>query len=82
MSQDVSIETKRRIVIFINDQRVVAPAEEMTGQELMVIGKIPEGNHLFLEVNGPGDDRQIQPDEPVQLRSGMRFYDVPVGNLG
>jgi len=41
-----------------------------------------EGNQLFLEVPGPGDDRPIGLDETVTLRSGMRFYDVPVGNFG
>jgi hypothetical protein len=71
-----------QINIFINNTHYRAPKPVMTGQEIAILGGVPAGNQLFLEVPGPGDDRPIGPDEPVELRSGMRFYDVPVGNLG
>jgi hypothetical protein len=74
--------TRRNINIVINDQHFRAPEPTVTGRELLGLGGIPEGNHLFLEVPGPGDDQPVGLDEPVELRSGMRFYDVPVGNFG
>jgi hypothetical protein len=54
----------------------------MTGAELLSLAGLPADNQLFLEVPGPGDDRPIRPDEPVKLRPGMKFYDVPVGTFG
>lgn len=74
--------TRRNINIVINDQHFRAPEPNMTGRELLGLGGIPEGNQLFLEVPGPGDDQPVGLDEPIELRSGMRFYDVPVGNFG
>jgi hypothetical protein len=74
--------TGRILMIFINDEQYQAPDREMTGRELFALGGIPEGNHLFLDVPGPGDDRQIGLDDDVRLRPKMRFYDVPVGNFG
>jgi len=72
----------RNINIVINDQHFRAPEPTMTGRDLLGLGGIPDGNQLFLEVPGPGDDQPIGLDEPIKLRSGMRFYDVPVGNFG
>lgn len=74
--------TERGVLIVINEVEYTAPRREMTGRELMTLAGIPEGNHLFLEVPGPGDDRQIGPDAEVRLHRKMRFYDVPVGNFG
>jgi Multiubiquitin len=71
-----------QINIIINGVHYRAPRPAMTGAELAALASVPAGNQLFLEVPGPGDDRPIGPDQPVELRSGMRFYDVPVGNLG
>ena len=67
-------------VIYWADQYFLDMLE--TCRELMTLAGIPEGNHLFLEVPGPGDDRQIAPDAEVRLHRKMRFYDVPVGNFG
>jgi hypothetical protein len=78
----VDIVTKPEIDIVINRTHYRAPRPVMTGAELAELAGVPAGNQLFLEVPGPGDDRPIGHDEPVDLRSGMRFYDVPVGNLG
>lgn len=78
----MATETKKRINIFINDDRYAVADGKMTGRELMELAGVTEGNHLFLEVPGPDDDRPVRPEEEVDLRSGMRFYDVPVGNLG
>lgn len=70
------------INIFINDDHVQVHSPVMTGAELAELGHIPTGNQLFLEVPGPGEDRAIRPEESIELKSGMRFYDVPAGNLG
>lgn len=75
-------ESKKRLRIFINDQPYFAPEPTMTGRELLILAGLPETNQLFLDVPGPGDDRPIGPDEPIELRSGMKFYDVPVGTFG
>lgn len=75
-------DTGRKINIVINDQHFRAPDASMSGRELLALAGIPEGNQLFLEIPGPGDDRAIGLDESVELRSGMKFYDVPVGNFG
>lgn len=40
------------------------------------------GNQLFLEVPGPGGNELVAPDRSLDPKSGMRFYDVPAGNLG
>jgi hypothetical protein len=81
-TDSVDTTTGPQINILINGTRYRAPRPVMTGAELAALAGVPAGNQLFLEVPGPGDDRPIGPDEPVELRSGMRFYDVPVGNLG
>jgi len=68
--------------IFINGTRFDVHVRVLTGLQILQLAGLPESNHLFLEVPGPGDDHQIGPEERVELRNGMRFYDVPVGNLG
>ena len=74
--------TKIRINIQINQQHFQVDVEEMTGAELKALGGIPDGNLLFREVHGPGDDEQIQNDTAVQLHNGDHFYDMPPGNFG
>lgn len=73
---------KKHVNIQINTQHFKVTESALTGRELAALGGVAEGNHLFLEVPGPEDDRQIAADEVVELKSGMKFYDVPVGNLG
>lgn len=76
------VESDRRIEIRINDQPFVAPEPVMTGAQLAALAGLPPENQLFLEVPGPGDDFSIRPDQKVELHSGMKFYDVPVGTFG
>jgi hypothetical protein len=78
----IATKTHKRIVIFINDDRLEAPDDEMTGSELLALAGLPSANAVFLEVPGPGEDRAIGHDEVVALKSGMKFYDVPVGTFG
>lgn len=68
--------------IFINDVKHAIPDIPITGREISHLGGVPEGNQMFLEVPGPGDDDPIAPDQAIVPKSGMRFYDVPAGNLG
>ena len=74
--------TRKGIRIFINDQPYFAPKPAMTGLELSALASVPEGNQIFLDVPGPGDDVAIGADTPFDLKPGMKFYDVPVGTFG
>lgn len=80
-SSKVSTSSKH-VNIRINDDHHKVEAAQLTGRDIAQLGGIPEGNQIFLEVPGPEDDIPIGRDENVELKSGMRFYDVPVGNLG
>ena len=68
--------------IFVNDVKHAVPDSPITGREIASLGGVPEGNQIFLEVPGPGDDTPIGPDQAIDPKSGMRFYDVLAGNLG
>lgn len=68
--------------IFINGVKHTVEAGPLTGARIAALGGVPEGNQLFLEVSGPGDDELVAPDRSIEPRSGMRFYDVPAGHLG
>ena len=72
----------KTVNIFINDVKHAVPDSPITGREIAHLGGVPEGNQIFLEVPGPGDDDPIAPDQAIAPKSGMRFYDVPAGNLG
>jgi hypothetical protein len=72
----------RTIIIFINDIQYKVTERIMTGGQIAALGGIPEDDQIFLEVPGPGEDRPIGRNEQIVLKSGMRFYDVPPGNLG
>ncbi len=70
------------INIHINDVHYKLDRTQYTGAELAVLAGIPAGNQLFIDLPGNGDDSPVGPDEQLTVRSGMKFYDVPVGNLG
>lgn len=75
-------ETRKRIRIFINEEPYFAPVRSMTGEQLLALAGLPAGNQLFLDVPGQGEDTPIDPGRPFGLKSGMKFYDVPVGTFG
>jgi len=79
---DVSVAKRNRIRIFINDQAYFATDSAMTGAALAALGGVPSTNQLFLDTPGPGDDQPVAADATIQLRAGMKFYDVPVGTFG
>lgn len=72
----------RRIVIFINDTRFIAPARVMTGAEIKRLGDIPVGNRLYREEPGGHPDTPIPDGTAVELKSGDEFYDLPPGTVG
>jgi hypothetical protein len=63
--------------IFIDDHRHQVDQDALSGAQLKALDAIPAGNSLFLEVPGPAPDRKIDDAETVELRSGMKFYDLP-----
>ena len=81
-STAATTQNRQRIRIFINDEPYFAPEPAMTGRELLALAGVPEGNQLFLDVPGPGDDLPVDPNTPFELKPGMKFYDVPVGTFG
>jgi hypothetical protein len=74
--------TKTHITIHINDKPYHVDRSDMTGAEIKTLGGIPPQNRLFREVPGPGDDVAIADDDTVELKSGEKFYDLPVGVHG
>lgn len=67
----------KRYTIFINDRRYQVEEDVLTGGQIKALDGIPPGNTLFLEVPGPEPDRKIEDAETVELRSGLKFYDLP-----
>ena len=63
--------------IFINDSRYQVEEDSLTGAGIKALGGIPPANTLFLEVPGPEPDRKVEDAEAVELRSGLKFYDLP-----
>jgi hypothetical protein len=81
-SSETSVTSKTHITIHINGKPHHVDRSEMTGAEIKALGDIPAQNRLFREVPGPGDDVAIGDDETVELKSGYKFYDLPVGVHG
>lgn len=73
---------QERHTIFINDNRYQVEEDTLTGAEIKALDNIPPANTLFLEVPGPEPDRNIEDAENVELRSGMKFYDLPPTTRG
>jgi hypothetical protein len=79
---DETMTKPRKFNIFINDTKYTVDEPELTGAQLKALSGIAAANQLFLEIPGPGDDVHVRDDEEIELKSGLKFYDVPVGNLG
>ena len=67
----------RKYTIFINEHRYQVEEDALTGSQIKELDSIPPGNTLFLEVPGPEPDRKIEDAETVELRGGLKFYDLP-----
>jgi hypothetical protein len=70
------------INIQIDSRHYQVDTDHMTGAQLLALAGAPAGNQLFRELPGSGDDQAVRPDEVIELRSGTKFYTVPVGNFG
>lgn len=72
-------EDREPIVIFIDDQRLIAPAQRMTGEALRNLPHPPvlANRDLWLEVRGPGDDVLIRPEVTYEIKRGSRYYTAP-----
>jgi hypothetical protein len=67
------------LIIFIGDEKLIAPKEQMTGAELRNLPQPPvAGNRdLWLEVPGPADDLLIRPEITYEVRRGSHYYTAP-----
>lgn len=77
----------KKITILINNHPYEAPRPAMTGKDIKELGGGPMDYWLILVINSPdpvagGDDKQIQDEEVVDLKSGMRFRIVNPATFG
>ncbi len=72
----------KKHTIFINDNQYQVEEDSLAGAAIKTLGGIPPANALFLEVPGPEPDGKIEDAETVELRSGMKFYDLPPTTRG
>ena len=84
MPEDVK---EHKITILINNRPFEAPKASMTGLEIKQLGGGPTDYWLILVVKSPdevagGDDIQIQDEQVVELKSGMRFRIVNSATFG
>ncbi len=84
MAQD---EKDKKITILINNRPYEALKPSMSGREIKELGGGPMDYWLILVVKSPdpaagGDDKQIQDEEVVDLKSGMRFRIVNPATFG
>lgn len=64
------------VEIFVDKKRYSVERGTMTGSELKGLAGIPQDYELWLE--RPGDqDKRIENNESVELKSGMKFFSVP-----
>ena len=78
---------QKKIKILINQEPYEVPKPSMTGMEIKELGGGPIEYWLILVVKSPdpiagGDDRPIQDEEVVELKSGMRFRIVNPATFG
>ncbi len=78
---------EEEITILINQKPYKAPKPEMTGREIKELGGGSPEYLLVLVVKDPdpvagGDDRIINDDEVVDLKSGMQFRIVNPATFG
>jgi hypothetical protein len=85
--KDKKEEKEHKITILINQTPYEAPKPVMTGLEIKELAGGPLDYWLILVVKSPdevagGDDKQIQDEEAVELKSGMRFRIVNAATFG
>lgn len=80
-------EKGKKITILINNRPYEAPKSAMTGREIKELGGGPMDYWLILTVKSPdpvagGDDKRINDEEIVELKSGMHFRIINPGTFG
>ncbi len=80
-------EKDKKITILINNRPYEAPKPSMTGREIKELGSGLMDYWLILVVKSAddvagGDDKQIQDEEVVDLKSGMKFRIVNPATFG
>jgi hypothetical protein len=80
-------EKDKKITILINNRPYEAPKPSMTGREIKELGGGPMDYWLILVIKSPdpkagGDDKQIQDEEVVDLKPGLRFRIVNPATFG
>ncbi len=81
------MDKDENITILINTTSYKAPKPSMTGREIKELGGGPLDYWLILVVKSPdltagGDDKQVQDEEVLDLKSGMRFRIVNPATFG
>ncbi len=81
------MDKDKEITILINSTPHKAPKPAMTGREIKELGGGPMDYWLILVIKSVdpaagGDDKQIQDEEVVDLKSGMRFRIVNPATFG
>ena len=81
------MDKDKKITILINNTSYEVPKAAMTGLEIKQLAGGPLDYWLILVVKSPdpaagGDDWQIQDEELVDLKSGMRFRIVNPATFG
>lgn len=81
------IEHEEHINIIINNKHFEAPKPVMTGREIKELGGGPVEYMLIQVVGKPdpvagGDDKVINDNDQVHLKSGMRFRIVNPATFG
>lgn len=81
------MDNGKKITILINNTPYEAPSATMTGLEIKQLAGGPLDYWLILVVKSPdpvagGDDKQIQDEERLELKSGMRFRIVNPATFG
>lgn len=72
----------KKVTIFINDEQFQTEQLLMTGLQLKAMAGINPLNRIFLEGPGSHPDQPVSDSEPLQLNSGMKFFDLPPGVVG
>lgn len=85
--KDKKEEKEHKITILINQTPYEVSKPVMTGMEIKQLAGGPLDYWLIQIVKSPdealgGDDRQIQDEEAIELKSGMRFRIVNAATFG
>jgi hypothetical protein len=70
----------KQFEIFVDGKKFTVDVPYLNGSQIKARAGVPTDYQLFLEQ--PGDDKQINDADSVQLKNGMHFYSVPPATFG